>query len=340
MVNLQALIGPAVVGTFGTIGWTNFDLNDADNSLAQRYVFPKDGTITKIGVYCVSITGNPPAYNIGLVTLDAAGFPTAVAHGGGSLDTYDFTGAGWVWHTLATPAAVQAGDIAYSRIWPTGSAPDVSNFARFRKLSTTNWWGAQTPGANYITSWILASWYAMAVEYSDGQVIGLPILDAANSVQFGPTSTPDEYGVMFTVPVKMRCIGVRWGIAATQADQPMTMKLYDGDGSTVLASFALSDEDNFIPGNPFDGFWDPVTLIPGISYRLTMLPGGVGNQWRLNEVSFESANSRSAFPEGTSWQKTSRTDAGAWTQDNTIIPWFALWVDQIDIAKTLAAAAA
>lgn len=336
MVDVGPMLWGPITGGGPYSSPTAFNLNDADNGMGFVLSLPKDGSITQVGVYCAAIVGNPPAYNVSVLTVDSAGNPVGASNYGGSAPgSVDFAGAGWQWVTLATPATAVAGEIAAPWISPGGSAPDGSNYAQVQY--TGDGWGFQLAGIKrgqtWITGYIRRGAVLMALKYSDGTVVGLPATSVAPTAAFGPTSSPDEYGAMFSVPVALRCFGCQVPIDATQANQPITFKLYDNDGSTVLGSVTISDEDIIFSAATaiVNVFWDPVTLRPGNNYRLTALPGGAGNGWQIGQLTLESAGSRIAIPEGLNWQKTTREDAGAWTQDSTILLWFGIWIDRMDI---------
>lgn len=90
-------------------------LNDTNNAEALIIQVPKDGSITKIGLNVFNITGNPPAYNFALTTVDSGtGYPTQTAYGGSSIESEDFTTTGWKWVDLTTPATATKGNfVAY-----------------------------------------------------------------------------------------------------------------------------------------------------------------------------------------------------------------------------------
>jgi len=131
MTPVNALWGPGNIpestGNATATAFGGHVLNDLDNALAWVLRVPKSGTITHVGFGVKTITGSPPDYYVGLVTLDVAGLPTAVPYGGSAVATYTPTTPGWVWLELSTPAAAVAGDLVAIHIYPTAIAPDAAN---------------------------------------------------------------------------------------------------------------------------------------------------------------------------------------------------------------------
>jgi hypothetical protein len=314
----------------------DYDLNDADDSLAQVFSIPRAGSITKVGFCCESITGNPPAYNVGLVTIDAAGEPTTTAHGGSAPSTHDFLGAGWVWVTLATPAAVAAGDICAARVWPTVTAPDVSNCAALYSWSVFGCSDLYTPRImQFASSWSQANGVTLAaLEYATGETLGLPCTSVSMTA-YDVADTPDEVGAVFTMPMAATCHGARIMMSLIQTNSSFAIKLYDA-ADNLLGTKIIADED--LVGDPiarqFDVFWDGAPLALGGTYRLTVAATHATATIAPMSALFESAASRInniMLPEAIRWQQTSRTDAGAWTEDSARLPIFSLWLSSITL---------
>src|SRR3990172_12657248 len=96
---------------------TVLSLNDSDNSVAWVFSIPKSGIITHVGLKAQSMGGNPPNYNVGLVTIGNDGIPTTTAYSDRRIASYDFTATGWHWIELPDSATATAGDIVGLRIW-------------------------------------------------------------------------------------------------------------------------------------------------------------------------------------------------------------------------------
>lgn len=340
---VNMLWGPAALGYWreSAAGLSGYALDDSNDAMAQVFVIPRSGTITKIGMYCTAVTGNPPAYNVGLVTISAAtGFPSTSAYGGSALTTYDFTAAGWVWIDLPTPATAVAGEFAAVHIWPPASAPDSSNCASITHYQIVGGGLGGIPrGSNFSTIWHVAdrgAWTAFAVQYSDGLVAGLP-MDNCNTFAFDSADTPDEVGCRFTLPFAANSFGCRLFLSAVSASAPFTATLYDAAGNT-LAVYTVSDEDEICGSGDYpvsiDCHWAVVALTANAVYRLAIKATSGTLTITPALASFESAASLTnnlTIPEAGRWMQTTRTDGGAWTDTNTGLVWMALWINSMTL---------
>ena len=336
MATVKMLWGPASIGsvTAASAALGAAALNDADNAAAWCFCVPKDGSITDVGVYLTAENGTSPQYNVKLVTQDSSGRPTTTDYGSSTGTPTTWTSTGWKWVTLTGAATAAAGDFAAVHVYPTGTAPDGSNNISVQGSSGII---AVGEGASlyYTTAWTAnAGQPAMAVKYSDGSIHGFALSSNTTYVQIRSNTTPDEVGSLFQVPASMTVYGARvyaaaagWGSAAT-AD----VLLYNAAG-TALATGAIGDKDYVDDSGTINVFFDAVTLSADTDYRLVIRPNvSTNGDIYVTKWSFESTAARSYPPEGARWQYTSRTDAGAWTDDNTAVCPFGLWVSDIDFS--------
>ena len=313
---------------------STFAIDSATDAWALVTCMPKTGSITDVGVCAVSVTGNPPAYNVGMVTVDpATGFPTVAAFGGSAPASYDFTATGWHWITLATPAAVTAGDIAAARIWAGGVAPDAANCVTvYIQQAIGDDFHMLTRGTEYRGFWSEEPGQPMgiAIRYSDGSIHGLPCT-ALISDFYDSADTPDEVGAVFTLPFPCICFGARISLSDTDTpDSACDFRLYDSTGA-VLGSKSVADVDQVDAQydlGDMDVYWDEITLAAG-TYRLTVLATDAVKRISPLGWVFPTAAERSAVVNGNYWQKTERTDLGAWTDTATESCHFALWLSSI-----------
>jgi len=327
--------GPIFLGT--EAGFTPQKLNDADNAIALQIAIPKSGTITKIGFQCEGIVGDPPAYNCALTTVNvASGNPEQAAYGGSSIDTHDFLGLGWVWLTLGTPATATLGEFAAIHIWPqAASPPDAANYATFHYNGIGNY--AQMPRSSYYTAlWMPGGGInKFAIQYSTGEVYGIPTSTCLAWNAYDAADSPDEAGAKFTLPADMVCFGARFEMWACYSTAPFQIKLYDA-GDSLLQSFTIANEDLIYAGTMdfVDVFWADQILTAEAIYRLTLLATHATRTIQPICQVLESEASRInniMIPEASQWQGTERTDGGAWTDRSTYVPWLGLWINDITI---------
>ena len=330
-VTSQNLLWGPVTGQPVGYSPASMSLNDADNSVAMVLSVPRDGTIDKIGVNVTTLTGNPPAYNVGLVTVDTGGYPTTTAYGGGAITENDFTGTGWTWVTLGTAAVGTAGDIVAARVWPnlTAGTPNASNYAAVSRYPTPGQW-KHPQTFYYTTGWLRYTALSVGIMYSDGSIC-LPSITSGH-VSYDTGSDPDEIGVLFQVPFACVCVGAVIYIMPEAAAADFTITLYNA-ANDVLATITADQSQTLQSSTSpllLPVYWDAVTLAADTDYRLTVLPTSTSNV-SLSVVTVNEVASRSWWPEGARWQQTGRTDAGAWTETTTKLPMLGVILSSFDL---------
>lgn len=334
MTDVRTLWGPGSVGPIATYtsAQSGHTLSNSTNKVANKFILPKSGTIDTVGFLITAKSGTPPAYNVAVVTLDSSGYPTTTAYGSSAVQSYTPTATGWKWVTLSTPATAVAGDACAAIVYPSASTPDGSNNIEVFNVEVA------APGVgmyNNYSSWTLLPYStAMAVRYSDGTVWGYALTSKTLYQLLKNSTTPDEAGMKFTLPADMTCFGARftnnyygWGYAAT-----FDVVLYDNTNS-VVASCSVSDKD-FVAaasGTAYvNVFWAGASLTAGSTYRIVVKPTtDSGGDINLTRWQLDSAAAMAMLPCGDTWQGTSRTDAGSWTDVTTDMYPLALWVSSM-----------
>lgn len=322
------------------------DLSTALSSEAITLSARWSGTITHVGIQVVTLTGNPPAYNVGAVQLDANGNPSANPFGGSAIASYDFPAVGWYWVQLPTPATVTAGDILSLRIWPGEPAPDFSNYITVPST------GAIGGDLGYLQRemyyrWAPPAWVDMpaiipgfAGLYSSGQMIGFPP-SSYEADMYDAADTPDEVGCVIELPFGATCYGARVSFMSFDSNvtSSFTVCLYDEDDN-LLASNAIDDKVLVDAANDYadiDLHWEPVRLVAA-TYRLTILARHATEVVVPFGFVFDSSAEREqGVPEGPRWQKTERTDGGSWTDTDDELTWMGLWLSDLEETPTVTA---
>lgn len=332
MVAVHTLWGPIVQTQGLTSGVDTQLLNDSDNSVAGIYPILKDGEISQLAYYITALTGTPPQFNIGLVTVDSSGNPTTTAYGGSATTTHTPVATGLQTVTLGTPATGVAGEYAAVRIWPGGTPPDGSN--NITVITGQDNAGALNGGLpttkEFGTGWTAGNdpLPGLSYKYTDGEWASIITTATMLSTAFDSADTPDEYGAYFTVPLTFTCRGCRIVADPPSAGNTWTVTLYDTDGASVLATKTMDTDLNSNLGF-YDVFWDGVELTAGGFYRLSVKSDSGTATMQIWHLVAASAALREAFSEGDNWQLTTRTDAGAWSQTDTHLPMFGVWVSDI-----------
>jgi hypothetical protein len=319
MTAVRTIWGPAAIGVINAQSGalTGQALNDADNAVAWTFNIPFDGSITEVGFLITALAGTPPQYNAGIVTIDASGLPTTTAYGGSAVTGYTPTSTGWKWVTLSTPATANAGDWAAVRIYPTGTAPDVSNNITVLHNSPIK---TQGTGMAYTTAWGSATLGSgtMAIKYSGGVIYGMALSSSTVHVQIRQNTTPDEVGDLFQLPAAMTCYGAKTALPTTFGISAVfDVVLYDASNN-VLGSATIGDKDYIDDQGYVTVYWDAVNLSASTNYRLIIKPTVDANgDVYVQKWTLESAAALAALPEGSRWQYTSRVDAGSWDDTAT-----------------------
>lgn len=314
--------GPAS-GTVGPSphanGFLTYPLDDLNDAIRVRFSVPKDGTLSKIGVYIDAVTGTPPAYQ--MVFKDMAGN----AYGGCAAQSINFTATGWQWITLGTPATASAGDIIDAVLEPTASAPDASNCVtvRYKGMGALSFLPQL---ATFTTSWILQGQHGVGVLYSDDSVAIPGVYDGC--LDMDTDTTPDEAGGLFTLPFACKCRGIQVNVRLASAASDFTISLLDASNN-VLGT-ATWDATYGADNGEYDFAFDEVSLSASTQYRAIIKPTTTTNVG-LTMAQCDAAASKLWFPEGERWQLSERTDEGAWTNTATAVPMLGLILSEITL---------
>lgn len=309
---------------------STYALDDNNDAVSTRFYMPRTGTISKVGVYVTAITGTPPAYNVGLMTVDKSGNPTTTPYGGGAITSYSFGTTGWIWVTLGTAAVGTAGDLVSASIWPnlTAGTPSAGACITVRDPAVVT--NTETPGnPRCAATWYRQAGLTLGAMYSDDS-IGLPAI-TAQYLDYDSGGTPDEAGALFQLPFAAVSSGAVICTRAELSVSDYTIKLYDAS-NTLLSSTAIDvSQHGGDSSNTLLLTWGTaVSLTADTNYRLTVVPSTT-NDVDLTVVYCNESASRAWFTEGTRWQMTQRTDAGAWTETATALPMMGLVLSSFDL---------
>lgn len=308
-------------------------IDAASEKHAVTFIVPKTGTIDRL-VFRTSAVTTSETLRIGLQTTSTTdGFPTGTAYGGMTVGTQAAPAANTLYEvTLGTGATATAGDKVSAVIEFDSAVGNLSiaAFGSLRDLST---------GFPYVSQFAAAAWGKqtdvnnsplIGVRYSDGSYahVGGMVAQTVAATAFNSGSTPDEIGNRFTLVAPIRCSGA-WCIANPSED--FEVVLYNSS-STVIAS-ALVDKDQRAVAVGTYGLhrlaWAPVTMAIG-TYRLVFKPT-TATSITIGEYTVTTAAQLDCNPGGQTWHKTSRTDAGAWTDLTTArVDHMGIMIDQID----------
>jgi hypothetical protein len=307
-------------------------LDAVGEKIAFVFQAPKSGTISKLHLRTATVTTGDDV-DVRLETVGADGFPSgtlATANSNASQTIQDTDDNTWFACTLTAAHTSTVGDwLAVVIEAPTGYTGNLF-LAVARRYEKTDYVGGLFFGScdYHSSAWAkYLSPMAVRVEYSDGSFPFIPHASGPTTLSeytFNSGSTPDEIGLYFTLPFRASCCGA---LVAVEADADFDVKLY---GPSTLTR-SIDKDYSYYSGSVHDHvvvlFTSTVILEADTAYRLTVLPGASNVSLAYAGFAAVAHREQMGFAD---LYKTSRTDAGSWTEDNTEAPWLALLVDQLD----------
>jgi hypothetical protein len=170
----------------------------------------------------------------------------------------------------------------------------------------------------------------LSLEYDDGVIVpgfsGVSFNNSQSALNFNSGSTPDERGTLFVPSFNCKVMGFVTSITIGSGSLPV-FDLMD-DANNVLATVTLSNihrtTGSYASYHHFDA---EATLAAGQSYRIAMRPNSATNCTLTNLTQFPAGVKLAGF---SSMQYTSRTNAGAWTEDATQIAYLIPLISAVD----------
>lgn len=311
-------------------GPTVFALNAATDQMEYIFQARESITCTRLMFRYGTRTGTPPTYIISLQGVGSTGNPDGTILGGGSPASVTFTppastawNSTWQEVTLANSVALTVGSFYSVVIAYSSGTIDGSNNSSFTSHDTVQAlpkfpYAIQNDGGSRarVISGVPVFGYGSATK-----VYGRPIVAAYTST-IDSTTTPDEVAQAFLLPLSIvasyKIAAVRFcGIVA--AGNSVVATLYSG--TTALQSVTL--DSDVVSANGVAGvitlFFTGTlaTLTGGQVYRVGFAPQAVSAAFGVRGFSVNAAADLEAYPGGTDWYFSSRTDAGAWADTLT-----------------------
>lgn len=309
-------------------------LLDASGEIASFVLqIPTTGNITKIGFATGTVTtGDTMKVGIYAVSATTGDPDTATAYGGmvaGTVVIADTDDNTWKLCTLGTQCSATAGDLVAVVIEFNSYVAGNLNITR-NAIATL---GNHIPYSNNFQggAWGKSSgWPNVTLEYG-GTYYSIPGVIPSSAISaraYNTGAANDEGGNLITPPFKCRASGI-WYYGGLVGGA--TVKLYDTDGTTVMASKALDKDQQTATTNGLHQalFATPQTLSAGGAYRITILAAGASSEV-LYDFTVDSAAAMGAWPGGTSIVYTTQDGGGGWSQTDTRRALIGLLIDQLD----------
>lgn len=331
---------PAPADFFIAVGTASGQaLASAGNKMALIFMADKSASVDRVRGYVTSVTngGGNPVYDVRIETVNSSGEASGTLAGTNTNGTLTVSAAGAWTVTLTANASLTEGTLyAVVIAATTVGATQQATFTKFGNNVNAYfpYISVDTTGSYVRSSGAVPLFGA---QYTDNSVAGAPRLlgNSTNgtiaTLQYNTGSTPDEVGTYWPAPVDSIEVGgfiLGGGVSGTSAD--FALVLYDASNN-VLKSIAMDADAIRATGadNMIEVHCAAVTVTT--AYRVVLKPT-TANSVRLVEYRFPA--STSILAQFTQGQKTSRADAGSWTQDAVLFPCIA----PIIITRTAAAA--
>jgi len=307
---------------------------DANGEYAAQLSVSLDGkTIRYIHIYVATVS-NPGDFQISLKAIDDTPQPSVPgailgvansAYGNITIST-----TGWKRIQLTTDYTPAIGEQFFVDITPT-------NFQAGDSIAIGN---NSMRGNDQIHYYIAngvsnpAILLICALESTDGTFSKIPVIPALNiATNIKTSSTPDEVGNIITLPYKHRVIGA---VFILDVDYATDIILYGS--STLTASLIANRRQSTGVDLGKIYFSSSLIIDANVSYRLAIKPkedNNIGVRSFIFPTTYETESKKIIMSTTCTISKTSRTDAGAWTNDSTMIYCIAPIIDQIGIPPYL-----
>jgi hypothetical protein len=321
-------------------GTTNFELNGTTDQLEVITQARVAGSLTQGCVRYGLRTGTPPTYRISIQGVDASGNPDGTIKGGGSPVSTTFTPpADTTWDatfrcfTFTNAYTTTRGEFIALVVDYSAGTADGTNNSSFTSI-VSNLYGRTGTAPYAIQNDAGARTRPAATQKGiaphglviGGTMYGLPYQGQAQTT-FSSDSTPDEYALAFTIPSgwcsTAKVAGFRFDADGPAAAGTTVFALYTG--TTVLQTITVDTDTWTATTNSRLAtvyFTEATlsTLTCGTQYRIGIAPQDALQSIGLRVITMANATDNAAWPAGSGFYLSTRTDAGAWSDTTTSRP--------------------
>lgn len=305
-------------------------LNANTNSLAHIFECPAADTITHIGFRQSSITipTGPCVMRVGLQGVNSSGVEdgTWLASGNGYADYSSWSSGNdgtYIWVALGTSVTVTMGQMVAIVLDPQ-SGFDASNFVVLATNIGSVLLGARLPYMT-VNGTKSTNVQIMTIAARSSTATYGPVIEAFTNATFNSSSNPDEVALKFLLPSgscsTFKVDGIGFSSASSSTGRSYRVRLYDSDGSTVLAS---KDYDTTKTVNQaglfFAQFDSELTLNANTSYRASLTSLSASAPITPYYTNFPASGDISGVVYGGTVGWSERADVGSWTDNAARLP--------------------
>ena len=283
-------------------------LDGTNDSSSLVFLAPKTGTITKIYAYFTAATGTPTIS--GSIQGVAARAPNGtVLNAGAATVSLTPSAAAWSTFTLGTPADVTAGESYAACVrYVSGatSATVLRGFSNTASLYGNPYGTNENAGVSTSTDTIIP---AIAVEYSDGVVIGFPALSTSIATSWttsGAASTLRR-GMKWTPTDAVTIDALFVGFIRPADAFDFAVEVYEGSNTSPVRSVTLEGDVDVSATSAPVWILVPFTalaLSAGTAYRFTVRPTTTTAPTGAFRMDFNGANGFNSNVGGSEWSYT------------------------------------
>lgn len=303
-----------------------FNITTAGTVIGVRFM---TGTVTsgdtvKVSMQGVGADGNPDGTILATATGNKAYGTVVISTGASGWHTVSFVESVTVTQGQAVSIVVEFNSYVSGDFYLSGSSFGFysSHYHVYSSFYSSSAWAKSS-----------AYLYSLSLEYT-GSVFNLVVPHfgcGTTSVNLSTSTTPDEVGNYFQIPYPCRAIGAYvW----MEMDYDITLSLLNASNTTLANCSLLAKQRVGGSTSMQYGFFDSdpaasVTLAKETWYRIIATPSsGSANVYRVNYVNV--AAQMGGFELGTNCYMTSRTNGGAWTNEDTKRTIIGIIIDQLD----------
>lgn len=332
----------------GTVAFTNFALDGNTDLVEWIFQAPAAITISKLGFRYGVRAGTPPTYQISLQGVGTDGNPDGTIKGATNNALKAFTppadatwNSTWQWLTLDETATVARGDMLAIVIAYSSGTVDGSNNSSFTTHASIGGSRQGHPYATQNAAGVRTRSTSMPIYgyTSASATYGRP-LETITATAYNSGSSPNEYGLRFTIPTTwcstFKVVGIRWFGLTGGAGDSYDVELYDADGDpgTVLQSVTIDWDYNTAVGGSSrmqELYFNEATLSTlnaGSTYHVGLTANDAANGMAVHRLTVDAAGDWEAWPGGQHFADATRAGAG-WTSVAAIRPLIHLILDDI-----------
>jgi hypothetical protein len=311
------------IDQFGT-GQPTTNMNASTTRAAIIFCADRTASIDRVIFRTGTVTTSQPM-RVSIQTVNATtGFPTGTPVGTAGTSGA-LSASTWYEITLGSNASLTEGTL-YAVVVEWDSATGSIQVLQSISSGANGIPGDESTAVFYNSgSWATTSntWMLSARYTDDAYITAAPYIATSSTQAYNSGSAPNEYGVKWTPTRDWRVRGIACHYSAV-ASSAHELRIYNSSSvqQATVSGYLESAMNHIFRLNT------TVQVTAGGTYYLALKPTNANNV-TLSRGAFRDTYARAASSL-TEFVQVSRTDTGAWTEDDTIVPFMVPVIDGID----------